>query len=119
MKTLFCIFIFGIALQSCNQRKWVKLEPSQSIEQFGMLQKTAINNQMLIVDEEMAVNIAEIYLFSVYGKSMIKSERPYQIGRIKNYWVVVGSCEQKKYGGFFKIEINAFNGAVVKITHEE
>ena len=79
----------------------------------------AIKNteQLLIAKKDLAINIAEPYLFSVYGKEAILGEKPYEAYLIDNYWVILGTLPEKMMGGTFLIILDAATGKVVRITH--
>ena len=116
------LFIFS---SSCNPKKWTQLEKNEALECLQSFQADSTYNStfkhdVLISDEETAINIAEIYLFKIYGKQEIVQERPYKIGLIKNYWVITGSFKDyNETGGTFEIVIDANDGAVKGITHEK
>ena len=122
MRTILYVFICCIILQSCNDKKWIKLDKAQTVEHFTILKEShsnVYNRRPLLYNEDIAINAAEVYLFDRYGMSNIKNERPYQIGKIDNFWVIVGSFASKKNGGYFEIVIDANNGEVLKMIHGE
>ncbi|REC71728.1 MULTISPECIES: YbbC/YhhH family protein [Epilithonimonas] len=76
----------------------------------------------LITDEETAVKVAEPILFKIYGQEKIKEERPYEINKVNNYWIINGTMENSelgtlKFGGTFNIIIDSNNGEVIQVTH--
>jgi hypothetical protein len=83
----------------------------------------------IIKNEETAIKIAEDSLFTIYGKSKIQDERPYNIDLIKNQtWVITGTVNESilekllygnmpKFGGAFEIKINAKDGKIIDVTH--
>ncbi len=73
--------------------------------------------EVLLNSKETALEVAEIYLFKVYGKSQIKSEYPYEVYFIRNYWVISGSLPVGTDGGTFQIVLNAKNGKVERLIH--
>mgnify|MGYP006155991611 FL=1 len=73
--------------------------------------------QLLIAKKDVAISIAEPYLFSVYGKDAIIGEKPYEAYLIDNYWVILGTLPEGMMGGVFLIILDATNGRVVRITH--
>ena len=58
-----------------------------------------------------------LYLFKIYGKTLIKSQRPYKINLVKGYWVIIGSLPKDVSGGYFEFIINAKNEKVVATAH--
>lgn len=73
--------------------------------------------QLLIAKKDVAISIAEPYLFSIYGKDAIIGEKPYEAYLIDNYWVILGTLPEGMMGGVFMIILDASNGKVVRITH--
>jgi len=65
-----------------------------------------------------ALKIAEPRLFKIYGEKLIKKERPYNIVKYHNYWMLWGSmnCDGCA-GGVFEIGIDAINGYVIYLIH--
>jgi hypothetical protein len=117
-------FLTGISfiVVSCSTAKWVQLDKEMSLNclQNFLTDSThnALSNDILIPDEETAINIAETFLFKVYGKNKIIKERPYKIGLVNNYWVIIGSLPKYyRKGGTFEIIINSKDGSVKGITH--
>lgn len=60
-------------LPDCNPKKWTQLEKNEAFECLQSLLADSIYNRtfkhnVLITDEETAINIAEIYLFKIYCK---------------------------------------------------
>lgn len=85
-------------------------------------------NDCLIKNEEKAIQLAEEKLFSIYGKSKIENERPYNIELKNNTWIVTGSVNTSildkllygnmpKFGGGFEISIKAKDGSIINVTH--
>lgn len=111
-------------IQGCYSKKWVPLEKEQSVKYLQYYLKDedvsveqAFKSKVLLSDEETAIEIAETYLFKTYGRDLIINERPYKIGLINGYWVIVGSLPKLTIGGYFEIVINSKNGAVIGIAH--
>jgi hypothetical protein len=121
---VFCLTIL-LSLTSChdNHKEWVKFEGNDAAE---YLQKLIIDDSLyncckegkLIPNEEIAISIAENYLFNLFGKDVILAEKPYRINNIKNCWVIAGTLPRKfTKGGTFVIAINSLDGKVVGVTH--
>lgn len=66
-----------------------------------------------------AVDYAESILFKVYGEKHIKSERPYTLSRLNDYWLLSGTLPGGDYvsGGTFCIIFNEKDGKVVYLMH--
>lgn len=71
----------------------------------------------VIADSSTAVAVAEPILFSIYGRKEIREQRPYEIYKIKNYWVISGTLPAGWVGGTFLIITNAHDGKILRITH--
>lgn len=111
-------------LSNCCTVKWTQLEKEKSsiyLQKF-LTDSThnAIKSEILIPDEETAIRIAEIFLFKIYGKRKIIKEKPYKIGLVDDYWVIVGTLP-KYYikGGNFEIIINSKDGSIKGISHSK
>lgn len=115
-----------VIVPSChNSDKWTKLDMKQSLDYYHYLidsnKYNPINQKpKLIHSEELAIKIAEIYLFDIYGKNEIIKQKPYQICLVNNYWIIVGSyLSIKATGGVFEIAIDSRNGQIVGIIKGE
>jgi hypothetical protein len=99
-------------------------------EKFVQKDQKVINcKDCLVKNEETAVRIAEDNLFSIYGKTKIEKERPYNIKLINNkIWLITGSLNKgllvnliylnvPKFGGTFEIKISAQNGKIIDVIH--
>jgi hypothetical protein len=71
----------------------------------------------VIPDKDIAVAVAEIILFKIYGRDQITSEKPYDVNLIDGYWRIEGSLPPDRVGGTFLIILSAKNGRVIKLTH--
>lgn len=124
-KTLVAIIISTLFIFSscCRSKKWTPLEKEESLSYLQECLNDTMNTELmkteLIPDEEAAINIAESYLFKIYGKSTIVRERPYKIRLINGYWVIIGSLPwYQSKGGSFELIIKAKDGMIKKISHE-
>lgn len=70
-------------------------------------------------DADHAITAAEAYLFRVYGREQIVSERPYLISQYKGYWFVFGSLSKGAKGGVFNIVLNSRDSKVIACRHEK
>jgi hypothetical protein len=113
-----------LIISSCCTAKWVQLEKEKSLNCLNkFLTDTtynAFNDELLVPDEETAIKIAEIFLFKNYSKREIVKEKPYKIGLVNNYWIIIGSLPSYyKKGGTFEMVINSKDGKVIGITHSK
>lgn len=75
------------------------------------------NKKLLINDGQTAIRIAEPILFEIYGEDKIKHQKPYEVNRIDNYYVINGTLLLGERGGTFLIIIDARNAKILKINH--
>ena len=77
-----------------------------------------INDDRRLIDtKEKAIELAEFYLFDIYGKKEILNQKPYDIFLIKNRWLITGTLKKEYVGGTFLIIFDSTNGNVLQITH--
>ena len=127
MKQVLAIAMLLIAAASYAQdapKEHVTQGRGHAKEQLKLsLADTTLHNaaknteQLLIAKKDVAISIAEPYLFSIYGKDAIIGEKPYEAYLIDNYWVILGTLPEGMMGGVFLIILDATNGRVVRITH--
>jgi hypothetical protein len=72
---------------------------------------------ILIKDTISAITIAETILFTIFDKTSILNQKPYEIHHINNYWVIFGTLPKDYIGGTFLIILDDRNAEVIKITH--
>ncbi|GAT63235.1 NTF2 fold immunity protein [Paludibacter jiangxiensis] len=120
---IFAIIVLTMAtFCSCNKKHWIPIDSETLKRHYSWLindsATSIIKNTVLVPDTATAVKIAETYLFEVYGKDKIVEERPYEIGKINEYWYITGSLPKYSMcGGTFEILLEASTGKVVKIGH--
>jgi hypothetical protein len=116
-------FIFSFVLSACGQNALdnqgnlndAKLQVKLALKDTSI--HNVIDNRTLIIkDSEMAIQIVEPILFSIYGKNNIVKQKPYKINLVDEYWVVSGTLHSE-HGGVFLIIIDARNSKVIRITH--
>ena len=73
---------------------------------------------MLVSSENMALELAEIYIKNVYGDTVSINQKPYRIIEEKDVWIINGAPPQA-LGGNFHIVISKKDGRVEKITHSK
>lgn len=78
-----------------------------------------IGKDEFITDEKTAISIAQPILFNGYRKDNILKQRPYKIGKVKNYWIIYGNIPKNQIGGVFEIIIDSKNGEIIRLTHGE
>ena len=127
MKLRHIITIFVLATQiSCGQSKsgnrtQLGIEYSKSELKKALLNKKdkLILADTLISDKETAISISEAILFKIYGKENIVRQRPYEINKINEYWVVNGTLPSnpRMKGGTFLIILDSTDGQVIRLTH--
>jgi hypothetical protein len=72
---------------------------------------------ILIKDTISAITIAETILFTIFDKTSILNQKPYEIHHINNYWVIFGTLPEDYIGGTFLLILDDRNAEVIKITH--
>lgn len=108
---------------SCGQTKndrtklGIKHAKTELKEALSKNSERQILVDKVITDKETAITISETILFKIYGKNNIISQRPYEINKIDEYWVLNGTLPQNMEGGTFLIILNSKNGQVIKLTH--
>lgn len=73
----------------------------------------------ILSTDTIAVKVAEIILFNIYGENQIKDQRPYNVVLKENVWIIEGDTNTKDnfFGGTFYIELSKETGAILKIIH--
>ena len=71
----------------------------------------------LINDEETAIKVVEPILFGKYGQKNIELQKPYEVHKIDQYYIVSGTLPGGSIGGTFVIIIDETNARVLEITH--
>lgn len=123
-KEIFYYLLLLTMFYSCAKPKWVKLEREEAescIQHFQLYDSMykLYADKRLIYNEEIAVSVAEAYLFHQFGESRIKNEKPYKITMVKDNWVIEGNDDDDinmKTGSFF-IVINSIDGKVLGMAH--
>ncbi|EDS6428364.1 hypothetical protein YY29_002717 [Salmonella enterica subsp. enterica] len=73
----------------------------------------------MVYNQNMASELAEIYVRNIYGRDVSENEKPYNVRNENKYWVVTGTIAPKKAGGVFVIEIKKDTGEVYTFSHGE
>lgn len=122
LKIAFITLIF-ISLNSYGQTKTdrrklgVEFAKSELKEALSSKNEKQILVEQVIADKETAITISETILFKIYGKNNIISQRPYEINKFDEYWVLNGTLPKNMKGGTFLIILNSTNGQIIKLKH--
>lgn len=132
MNTLKIILFFGInfiILTSCSEND-KKIMISQDFSNKDSIYSKVSSlpdyieydgytpKEGFVPNEFIAIKIAEIILFNLYGKEEIIDQRPYNILLKDNTtWCIEGYLPQNMLGGVVYIEIDKMTGEVLKVLH--
>lgn len=118
MNYLFAIITI-VLLPACRQKPFLGHEAAQNQLDKALknIDDIAKPGMFLINEKDDAIALAEVYLFSVYGKRKIKNQRPYEIYLIDHYWVINGTLPLGTDGGNFEIVLDAETGEVKRLVH--
>lgn len=96
-----------------NSQDPVQDEIQHTNNNHNLLNHTSV----LLKTPELAIQVAEPVLFSVYGEKKILDQRPYRVYDTGTYYKIEGSLKEEYIGGTFEIIINKTNAEIIKITH--
>ncbi|MBC6698508.1 NTF2 fold immunity protein [Hymenobacter sp. BT190] len=68
-------------------------------------------------DTTAALGAIEPLLFRVYRKKVIEQQKPYEIYRIEDYWVISGTLPYGHVGGVFIAVVDVRNSRVLELIH--
>lgn len=71
----------------------------------------------LVPTAEVAFQIAEAVLASVYGKERIEKGKPFSVNLENDVWLIEGALEKDMLGGTAYVEIKKSNGEILKVIH--
>lgn len=120
MRTIYLFVVIIICLlPACREKPFLgRAVAAQQLDKaLRITDDIAKPGKFLIDKEDDAVALAEVYLFSVYGKREIKDQRPYEIYLIDHYWVMNGTLPLGTDGGTFEIVLDAETGEVKRLVH--
>jgi hypothetical protein len=122
LKTIiFFLTMFGLTAcgQTNNDRTNLGIEYAKTElkDALANTKDKLILVDKVITDKETAISISETILFKIYGKNNIIKQRPYEVNKIENYWILNGTLPKKMLGGTFLIIINSTNGQIIKLTY--
>lgn len=123
-KIIYFFLLLAVIFSSCTKKAWVKLDIDEAnsciyeFEQHDSLCKL-YSDKKLIYNVEIAISIAEVYLFDKFGKNRIINERPYKINIVNDCWVIEGNYDKEanEKTGSFVIVINSTDGRVIGLAH--
>lgn len=130
MKIFFIKFINTTVFISCFIMSYNALAQQQIVKPINddvarLLEKRDFNEENdigrreLIVSEDMALQLAELYIKNFYDES-VSNDKPYIIADNGTEWVVQGQLPKDPIqilGGTFLIIISKIDGKVLAITH--
>jgi NTF2 fold immunity protein len=120
----FVLFVLS-TLTACGQnqqdritlgRKYAEQELKSALTDTTKHNVISSDN-IILKDSLIATTVAETVLFSIYGKTNITRQKPYEINHINNFWVLNGTLPKGTLGGTFLIIIDDRNSRIIKITH--
>lgn len=76
-----------------------------------------IDEKPLIKDEEMAIQVIEPIVIGKYGKERIDLQKPYEVYKIEQYYIITGTLPGGSIGGTFVIIIDEKNARVLHLKH--
>jgi len=125
IKAFYFLTLLTFTLTSCGQTKGSRTILGKSYAEQELKsaltdksQHNVIDNKTVIIKDSItAKSVAEPILFSIYGKSNIIKQRPYEIYSIDNYWVIGGTLPKEYLGGAFLIIIDSRDCKIIRITH--
>ena len=131
MKYLYAVLFISATLISCKKsckevpqkennisiaKDWVKVDSAYAEFRSRNLEPGKGVTRDLVPNEETAIKIAEVILFSIYGQS-IYTDRPYSIELRNGVWIIEGTLPKGCQGGVPYIEIQKKDGKILKVMH--
>ena len=107
---LFLIFISNILSQKNDVMSYDSNIDSMMITEFG---------EGLVKNENLAIQLAEIYLTSIYGTNCLKRHLPLEANLIDDNWYIYGSIRKDIEGGIPIIKISKINGEILGYIHQK
>lgn len=113
--------VLAIIILSCNEGNYISSSRYKKEDLKKELLDTTLHNTLnempAIRNTATAVHVAESILFSVYGEDNIIDERPYEVQKLDNYYIINGTLPEGSKGGVFLLVIDSKNSRVVRLTH--
>lgn len=125
MRKLVIIFSF-VLLNSCivkSQDNRIYLGKEFAKNELDRVLENEKKNRVyvwedpLINDEETAIKVVEPILFGKYGQKNIELQKPYEVHKIEQYYIISGTLPFGSIGGTFVIIIDETNARVLHLTH--
>lgn len=120
----FILLIFTILnLLSCasSERLFIGEEYAKKILSESLADTSNHNlitsTRLVLKNNDLAIQVAEPILFSIYGKRNIRNEKPYESYLINNYWIIKGTLPKDYVGGTFLIILDARDSKIIRLTH--
>jgi hypothetical protein len=122
MRLLLIGVFINLSLLCFGQSRTTLSEEFAKAELQRSLTDTTLHNNIdkkreILKDKETAILVAEQILFAGYGRKNIEYQKPYDIYKIKNYWIVSGTLPKGSLGGTFLIIMDARDSRVIRLTH--
>ncbi len=118
---ILIITIFSTTLIACSQtdRSTLGLEYAKHELESALINSSErqILVDTIVKSQETAIKYAETILFEIYGRKNIEKQKPYEVYKIDEYWIIGGTLPKGMLGGTFLIIISSKNGQIVKLTH--
>ncbi|WP_321519552.1 YbbC/YhhH family protein [uncultured Bacteroides sp.] len=97
-------------------KDWVKVDSAYAEFRSRNIGPSNLVKRDIVPNEETAMKMAEVILFSIYGQK-IYSSRPYCIELKNGVWIIEGTLPKDYQGGVPYIEIQKKDGKVLKVIH--
>ncbi|HEY5750203.1 MAG TPA: NTF2 fold immunity protein [Chryseolinea sp.] len=117
MNYLFVV-IFACFFTACRQKPLLgRAAAEEQLDKALEITNDIVKPGRFLIDKkDDAVAIAEVYLFSAFGKGEITDQRPYEIYLIDHYWVMNGTLPLGVDGGNFELVLDAETGEVKRLV---
>jgi hypothetical protein len=113
---------------SCNKKTNTDMIDNENIQRADYIMNTELSSsdyssiegyfpkEGFVSTAEIAFQIAEPILNSIFGKEHIENEKPFSVNLENNVWIIEGTSYSRK-GGVAYIEIKKSNGEILKVYH--
>ncbi|HLV50380.1 MAG TPA: NTF2 fold immunity protein [Flavobacterium sp.] len=119
---IFTFIILNVTLVVAqNKRIYLGKEyAKKELDKVLVIEKGNSNiyqKDLLIKSDETAIKVVEPILFERYGQENIESQKPYEVHKIDQYYVISGTLPYGYTGGTFVAIIDETNARILYITH--
>ncbi|WP_321439067.1 YbbC/YhhH family protein [uncultured Bacteroides sp.] len=97
-------------------KDWIKVDSAYAEFRSRNLETSHGVTRDIVPNEETAMKIAEVILFSIYGQKVYAS-RPYCIELRNGVWIIEGTLPKGCQGGVPYVEIQKKDGKVLKVIY--